>query len=174
MLEAMSEESPILMVVEDVHWFDPSSLELLTAISQRLTHARVLIVMTHRPEFTFSFGGGTHLTQIPLSHLGGLESTAIVTRVAGNKPLPDEVSAEIIAKTDGIPLFVEELTKSLLESGVLRDDGKRFVLDNPLPPLAIPPSLQDSLMARLDRLANDQGNSPVGGLYRPQFRPPAP
>jgi predicted ATPase len=108
--------------------------------------------MTHRPDFTFS-GGGVNLTQLPLSHLGGLESTAIVTRVACNKPLPDEVVAKIIAKTDGIPLFVEELTKSLLESGVLRDDGNRFVLDEPLPPLAIPPSLQDSLMARLDRLA---------------------
>ena len=74
--------------------------------------------MTHRPEFTFAGSSGANLTQIPLSHLGGLESTAIVTRVAGNKPLPDEVSAEIIAKTDGIPLFVEEITKSLLESGV--------------------------------------------------------
>ncbi|MGB5706301.1 MAG: adenylate/guanylate cyclase domain-containing protein [Arenicellales bacterium] len=153
MIEAASTKIPVLMVVEDVHWFDPSSLELLHAISERLIHARILMVMTHRPEFTFSTGSGARLTQIPLSHLGGLESTAIVTRVAGDKPLPDEVVAEIIAKTDGIPLFVEELTKSLLESGVLRDDGKRFVLDDPLPPLAIPPSLQDSLMARLDRLA---------------------
>jgi len=153
MIEAISAEVPVLMVVEDVHWFDPSSLELLRAISERLIHARLLIVLTHRPEFAFTTGSGARLTQIPLSHLGGLESTAIITRVAGNKPLPDEVVAEIIAKTDGIPLFVEELTKSLLESGVLRDDGKRFVLDDPLPPLAIPPSLQDSLMARLDRLA---------------------
>jgi class 3 adenylate cyclase/predicted ATPase len=153
MIDAISTEVPVLMVVEDAHWFDPSSLELLTAISERLIQARLLIVMTHRPEFTFSTGGGTHLTQLPLSHLGGLESTAIITRVAANKPLPDEVVAEIIAKTDGIPLFVEELTKSLLESGVLRDDGKRFVLDDPLPLLAIPSSLQDSLMARLDRLA---------------------
>ena len=153
MIEAMSTEVPVLMVVEDAHWFDASTLELITAIGERLNHASLLIVMTHRPEFTFAGGSGTNLTQIPLSHLGGLESTAIVTRVAGNKPLPDEVAEEIIAKTDGIPLFVEELTKSLLESGVLRDDGIRFVLDNPLPPLAIPPSLQDSLMARLDRLA---------------------
>jgi len=153
MVEAMSAEAPVLMVVEDAHWIDASTLELLAAISERLNRARLLIVMTHRPEFTFASSSGANLTQIPLSHLGGVESTAIVTRVAGNKPLPDEVTAEIIAKTDGIPLFVEELTKSLLESGVLRDDGKRFVLDNPLPPLAIPPSLQDSLMARLDRLA---------------------
>jgi len=152
MIEAISAEVPVLMVVEDVHWFDPSSLELLAAIGDRLTKSRLLMVVTHRPEFTFSAGGGAHLTQIPLSHLGGLESTAIITRVAGNKSLPDEVAAEIIAKTDGIPLFVEELTKSMLESGVLRDDGKCFVLDEPLPPLAIPPSLQDSLMARLDRL----------------------
>jgi predicted ATPase/class 3 adenylate cyclase len=153
MIEAMSTEVPVLMVLEDAHWFDASTLELLAAISERLNHARLLVVMTHRPEFTFTSRSGENLTQIPLSHLGGFESTAIVTKVAGNKPLPDEVVAELIAKTDGIPLFVEELTKSLLESGVLRDDGKRFVLDNPLPPLAIPPSLQDSLMARLDRLA---------------------
>lgn len=153
MLEAMSSEAPVLLVVEDAHWFDASSLELLVAIGERLNQARLLVVMTHRPEFTFAGGSGANQTQIPLSHLGAMESTAIVTRVAGNKPLPDEVAAEIIAKTDGIPLFVEELTKSLLESGELRDDGNRFVLDNPLPPLAIPPSLQDSLMARLDRLA---------------------
>jgi len=152
-LEAISVEVPLLMVVEDVHWLDPSTLELLDAIGERLIHTRVLIVLTHRLEFTFSTGSGAHLTQIPLNHLGGQESIAIVTRVAGNKPLPDEVAEQIIAKTGGIPLFVEELTKSLLESGVLRDDGKRFVLDDPLPPLAIPPSLQDSLMARLDRLA---------------------
>lgn len=154
MIEAMSSEAPVLLVVEDAHWFDASSLELLVDIGERLNQIRLLIVMTHRPEFTFAGRSGANLTQIPLSHLGGLESKAIVTGVAGNKPLPDEVSAQIIAKTDGIPLFVEELTKSLLESGVLRDDGKRFVLDNPLPPLAIPPSLQDSLMARLDRLAS--------------------
>jgi class 3 adenylate cyclase/predicted ATPase len=156
MIEAMSREAPVLLVVEDAHWFDASSLELLVAIGERLNRARLLIVMTHRPEFTFAGRSGANLTQIPLSHLGGLESTAIVTRVAGNKPLPDEVAAEIIAKTDGIPLFVEELTRSLLETGVLRDDGNRFVLDNPLPPLAIPPSLQDSLMARLDRLATSK------------------
>ena len=154
MIEAISTLVPVLMVVEDAHWFDPSSLELLATIGSRLSKARLLIVITHRPEFSLSTGAGAHLTQIPLSHLGGAESTAIITRVAGNKPLPDEVAAEIIAKTDGIPLFVEELTKSLLESGVLRDDGNRFVLDDALPPLAIPPSLQDSLMARLDRLAN--------------------
>jgi class 3 adenylate cyclase/predicted ATPase len=152
-LKSMSSKNPVFLLAEDVHWFDPSSLEVLAAVNERLIQARIFIVMTHRPDFTFSFGGGTHLTQLPLSHLGGLESTAIITRIAGNKPLPDEVATEIIAKTDGIPLYVEELTKSLLESGVLRDDGKRYVLDDPLPPLAIPPSLQDLLMARLDRLA---------------------
>lgn len=152
-LKAMCTENPVLIVAEDVHWFDPSSMEALAVISEQLVDARILIVMTHRSDFTFSLGGGAHLTQLPLSHLGSLESTAIITQVAEGKPLPDEVAVEIIAKTDGIPLFVEELTKSLLESGVLRDDGKRYVLDNPLPPLAIPPSLQDSLMARLDRLA---------------------
>jgi len=153
MIEAMSAEAPVLLVVEDAHWFDASSLELLVAVGERLNQSRLLIVMTHRPEFTFAGRSGANQTQIPLSHLGGIESTAVIIRVAGNKPLPDEVAAEIIAKADGIPLFVEELTKSLLESGVLRDDGNHFVLDNPLPPLAIPPSLQDSLMARLDRLA---------------------
>ena len=169
MIEAVSSEIPVLLVVEDVHWFDPSSLELLSTISERLTHARLLMVMTHRPEFTFPTGVRTQLTQIPLSHLGGLDSTAIITQVAGNKPLPDEVTAEIIAKTDGIPLFVEELTKSLLESSVLRDDGKRFVLDDPLPPLAIPPSLQDSLMARLDRLATTKEIAQLAACFGRNF-----
>lgn len=153
MIEAMSTENPILMIAEDVHWYDPSSLEMLTAFKQRLNDTRLLIVITHRPDFSPPLSGVTNHTQLPLGNLGGIESNAIVTQVAGNKPLPEEVATEIIAKTDGIPLFVEELTKSLLESGVLRDDGKAYVLDNPLPPLAIPPSLQDSLMARLDRLA---------------------
>ncbi|MCP4299384.1 MAG: AAA family ATPase, partial [Gammaproteobacteria bacterium] len=153
MLEAMSAENPVLIVAEDVHWYDPSSLEMLVAIKQNLGESRILMVMTHRPDFSPALAGVANLTQIPLSYLGSLDSTVIVTQVAGNKSLPDEVATEIIAKTDGIPLFVEELTKSLLESGVLRDDGRRYVLDEPLPPLAIPPSLQDSLMARLDRLA---------------------
>ena len=103
MLEAMSVESPILLVAEDVHWFDPSSLEMLAAVKQNLDSARILMVMTHRPEFTLTLAGVANLTQIPLSHLGGLESTAIVTQVADNKPLPDEVATEIIARLTVYP-----------------------------------------------------------------------
>ena len=151
--EAMASQDPVLMVIEDVHWIDPSTLELLGLLIEHLRSARVVLVVTYRPEFDSPWGGHAHVTGLTLNRLSRKESAAMIAKVAGGKALPEEVLGEIVAKTDGVPLFVEELTKTVLESDLLEDAGDRYVLSGPLPPLAIPASLKDSLMARLDRLA---------------------
>jgi class 3 adenylate cyclase/tetratricopeptide (TPR) repeat protein len=152
-IEAMSVQQPVLMVVEDVHWLDPSTVELLSLVIDRLPSARLLLLITFRPEFEPPWTGHTHATTHALSRLGRMDTAAIVSEVTGGKHLPAEVLNQIIAKTDGVPLYVEELTKTVVESGLMRVEGDGYVLTGPLPPLAIPASLQDSLMARLDRLA---------------------
>ena len=152
-IEAMAARAPVLMVVEDAHWIDPSTAELLGLLMERLLSARVLLVLTFRPEFEPPWSGQPHLTLHALNRLGRKETTAMVAEVTGGKALPDEVLDQIVAKTDGVPLYVEELTKTVLESGVLEETANGYVVTAPLQPLAIPASLQDSLMARLDRLA---------------------
>ena len=151
--EAMAARAPTLMVVEDAHWIDPSTVELVSLAIERLGAARVLILITYRPEFEAPWAGHAHVTAHALNQLGRKETTAMVAKVTGGKALPGEVLDQIVARTDGVPLYVEELTKTVLESGVLKEDGDGYVLTGPLPPFAIPASLQDSLMARLDRLA---------------------
>ena len=154
MIVAIAYRKPVLMLIEDLHWIDPSTLELISLFIEPLRLARVVILLTYRPEFDPPWGDHTHLTGFTLNRLSRNESAAMITKVAGGKAIPEEVFDEIITKTDGVPLFVEELTKTVLESDLLDDAGDRYVLSKPLPPLAIPASLQDSLMARLDRLAS--------------------
>jgi class 3 adenylate cyclase/predicted ATPase len=152
-LEGLARQRPVLAVYEDAHWADPTTLELLDRVVDRVQVLPVLVVVTFRPEFGQHWTGHGHVTLLTLSRLGRREGATLVERVAGGKTLPAEVLGQIVAKTDGVPLFVEELTKTVLESGLLRDAGDRYVLAGPLPPLAIPSTLHDSLMARLDRLA---------------------
>jgi len=152
-LESLARRQPTLAVYEDVHWVDPSTVELLDLVIERAQRWPILVLITFRPEFTPPWTGHAHVTQLSLSRLTRRDGAALVERVSGGKPLPDEVLCQILAKTDGVPLFVEELTKTMLESGLLADAGDRYALSGPLPPLAIPATLQDSLMARLDRLA---------------------
>ncbi len=152
-IEAMASKAPVLMVVEDLHLIDPSTLELLSLLIERLGLARIVLLLTFRPEFDSPWGDHAHVTGLSLNRLSRKESAAMIAKVAGGKAVPEEVLDEIVAKTDGVPLFVEELTKTVLESGLLEETEDRYVLPGPLPPLAIPASLQDSLMARLDRLA---------------------
>ncbi len=152
-IQAMAARSPVLMVVEDAHVSDPSTLEMLGLVIERLGTARVLLLVGARPEFDPPWGGHAHLTTIRLNRLSRTEAAALVAESAGGRHLPDAVRDQIVAKTDGVPLFVEELTKTVLESGLLTAEGNGYVLRGPLPALAIPTSLQDSLMARLDRLA---------------------
>jgi class 3 adenylate cyclase/predicted ATPase len=152
-LEVLARQQPLTMVFEDVHWIDPTSRELLDLIVERVHSLPVLLIVTFRPEFQPPWSGQPQVTMLALNRLDRRDRTDLVKQLAGGKALPDEVVLHIADRTDGVPLFVEELTKSVLESGLLRDESDRYVLDGALPPLAIPTSLHDSLMARLDRLA---------------------
>ena len=152
-LAARARQGSLVVVVEDIHWIDHSTLEVLDAIVPRVRDLPVLIVMTCRPEFQSKWGGQGHVTLHSLHRLGRGDGRAIAERIAGGKALPQEVLARIVEQTDGIPLFVEELTKTVLEAGILEEREDRYELTGPLPALAIPTTLQDSLMARLDRLS---------------------
>jgi class 3 adenylate cyclase/predicted ATPase len=145
-------DQPVLMIFEDVHWADPTSLETIGAVIESIDDIPCLLVVTFRPEFKPPWSDQGHATALTLNRLGRKQSTAMVAKVTGGKALPEPVLDEIVAKTDGIPLFVEELTKTVLEAGILVERANGYELDGPLPPLAIPATLQDSLMARLDKL----------------------
>ncbi|MBR0830656.1 AAA family ATPase [Bradyrhizobium manausense] len=144
---------PVLALYEDVHWADPTSLELLDLLVDRVQSAPVLVLITFRPEFEPPWMRYAHVAALTLSRLSRRQGAAMVARLSGGKALPPAVLDQIIAKTDGVPLFVEELTRTVLETDLLRDEGDRYALAGPLPPMAIPTTLQESLLARLDRLA---------------------
>ncbi len=148
-LHRLSQDAPLLCTVEDAHWIDPTTDELLSLAIDRLRDASALVLVTGRPEYTPVWASAANLTRLPLSRLGHRQCAALVESVAGGKTLPDEVVAEIVCKTDGIPLFVGELTKTVLQSGLLVETPGGYVLSGPLSAMAIPSTLQDSLMARL-------------------------
>jgi len=151
-LLCLARRQPVLFVLEDAHWIDPTTIELIELGLDRIAEAPVLLLVTARPSFTYGFGGHPIITRLALNRLGRAQIEGMIARLSGGKALPAEVLNEIAAKTDGVPLFVEELTKTVLESGVLRETTDAFMLDGPLQGLTIPSSLNDSLMARLDRL----------------------
>jgi class 3 adenylate cyclase/tetratricopeptide (TPR) repeat protein len=153
LLIAAARQSPLLFIVEDLHWVDPSTLELLGVLLEQQTSARILTLLTFRPEFMPAWAVSAQHVTLALERLPREHVEVLVTRVAGGKTLPADVCRQVVARTDGIPLFVEELTKTVLESGLLRERENHYELAGPLPPLAIPATLHDSLMARLDRLA---------------------
>ena len=161
-LQELSDKQPVLMMFEDAHWIDPTTLELLDLIVERIAHTRIMLLLTHRPEFAPPWTGEAHVSSISLNKLDPSNCIALVSAVTGGLTLPPEVLSEIITKTDGVPLFVEELTKTVLESGMLHVETNRYVLDQPLASLAIPSTLQDSLMARLDRLASVKDIAQIG------------
>jgi predicted ATPase len=148
---------------------DPTSRELLDLTVERVRSLPVLLVVTFRPEFQAPWIGQPQVTMLALNRLDRRDRTALVEQIAGGKPLPGEVVDQIADRTDGVPLFVEELTKSVLESGVLREEAERYVLDRALPSLAIPMTLQDSLMARLDRLASVRLVAQIGAAIGREF-----
>lgn len=146
-------QQPLLFVMEDRQWVDPSTLELLSLIIDQIPTTRILALLTFRPEFRPPWALRSHLIHITLSRLDREKVEVMVERVARGKALPAMVRQQIVAKTDGVPLFLEELTKMVLESGLLQEREGHYELMGPLPPLVIPATLHDSLMARLDRLA---------------------
>jgi predicted ATPase len=147
-----AERHPVLAVWEDLHWADPSTLEWLGLFLDQASTVQLLTVLTCRPDFRPPWTPRAHVTQLTLARFTRPQVEAMVTRVAGGKALPAEVEQQIVARTDGVPLFVEELTKTVLESGLLQEGEERYDLTGPLPPLAIPTTLHDALMPRLDRL----------------------
>jgi class 3 adenylate cyclase/predicted ATPase/energy-coupling factor transporter ATP-binding protein EcfA2 len=154
---------------EDLHWADPSTLELLTLFLAQVPTTRLLAVLTYRPEFIPPWGSYSYLSQLTLSRLGQTHVEVMVEKVTGDKTLPQEVVRQIASKTDGVPLFVEELTKMVVESNLLSEIDGRYELNGPLPPLAIPSTLQDSLMARLDRLAAVREIAQIGATLGREF-----
>jgi predicted ATPase len=168
-LGRIAAQQPVLFVMEDLHWADPTTLELLSLFVDQGPTVRILALWTFRPDFTPPWMGRTHLTQVTLPRLPRHEATEMTGRVAHGKALPAEVVEQVVAKTDGVPLFVEELTKMVLESGLLQERDDRYELTGPLPPLAIPTTLHDSLMARLDRLAAVKGLAQLGATLGREF-----
>ena len=168
-LDQLAAQQPVLLIFEDVHWIDPTSLELLAATVERAPQLRALVLITARPEFTPPWPSYPHTTTIPLTRLGRRDGTALVLRVTGGKTLPKEVMEHILAHTDGVPLFVEELTKMVLEGGLLQERNGEYVLEGPLPSLAIPTTLQTSLMARLDRLSLVRDVAQIGAVAGREF-----
>ena len=169
MLLRIAAQQPVLFVMEDLHWVDPSTLEFLSLLVDQGPTARILALLTCRPDFSPPWTGRSHLTQVTVTRLPRRQAMEVIRQVAHGKALPPEVVEQIVAKTDGVPLFVEELTKMVLESGLLQEREERYELTGPLPPLAIPTTLHDSLMARLDRLAIVKGMAQLGATLGREF-----
>ncbi|MDO9707202.1 ATP-binding protein [Paracraurococcus lichenis] len=151
-IRALAARRPLLVLVEDAHWIDPTTRELLDLLVTEGMAIACLLVVTHRPEFEASaWLGHPHVTPLQVNRLTVAEHALLLRRLTRGKPLPAELEAEILARSDGVPLFVEELGRAVLEGELLREEEDRWVLEGPLPPLAVPASLQASLMARLDR-----------------------
>ena len=139
----LAKDAPVLALLEDAHWIDPSSLDVFSRLIDRLPDLRALLVVTYRPEFAAPWVGRAHVASLQLNRFGRRQATAMVDRVTGGKALPAEILEQIVAKTDGVPLFVEELTKTVLESGAVREEDGGYVLASALTPLAIPSTLQE-------------------------------
>ncbi len=161
---------PGLVILEDLHWADPSTLEMLSLAVAQMHAAPVLIALTSRPEFTPPWPADETFAQLTLGRLDADAVHRVATAVAG-KPLPQAVLDQLVRKTDGVPLYVEEMTKDLLESPLLHDAGDRFDLKGELPPLAVPFSLQDALASRLDRLGHARRLAETAAVLGREFSP---
>ena len=165
-LEALSRSNPVLMIFEDVHWIDPTSLEVLGRSVERLKTLRVLLIVSYRPEFEPPWIGRPYVTALTLNRLGERDIADMIDRVTGNKPLPESVRQDLIDRTDGVPLFVEEMTKAVLEA---EGGGESAVATIPSPSVGVPASLHASLMARLDRLGRAKEVAQIGAAIGRDF-----
>lgn len=168
-LTGLARQQPVVITLEDVHWLDPTSIELFGAMINQLQNLPVLLLITFRPEFAPPWTGYAYVTALTLSRLGQRQGAAIIERLAGGKTLPTEVLDQILKKTDGVPLFIEELTKTVLQSDLLKEGEDHYELSGPLPPFAIPTTLHDSLMARLDSLAPVKEVAQIGAVIGRSF-----
>jgi predicted ATPase len=167
--EAITRRQPTVMLFEDIHWADPTTLEVIDLLVHRVRNIPLLIVLTHRPEFASRWPHYGHVTALTLSKLTRPQTAAMVSRLAGGKALPADLLDQILGKTDGVPLFVEELTRSILESGDLRDAGDRWEYAGRAGSLAIPLTLRDLLMARLDRFTPVKEIAQIGAAIGREF-----
>jgi class 3 adenylate cyclase/predicted ATPase len=169
MLRALAARGPVVFVVEDIHWADPSTLEFVDQLVQHAPGTRMLALVTTRPQLVPPWVEQPHVTSIILEQLTDDQVRDVVEGITGGKALPAEVLHHITGKTDGVPLFVEELTKAILEADLLRETDRHYELTGPLSSLAIPTTLQDSLMARLDRLATGKDVAQLAAVLGREF-----
>jgi len=168
-LQELAERHPVLFILEDLHWTDPSTLEFLNLVIEQIPTTSILTVFTCRPTFQPSWSHRSYVTEVSVTRLAQPQVARMVERVAGGKTFPDEVLQQIVQRTDGVPLFIEEMTKTVLESGVLKETPEHYELAGSLTTLAIPSTLHDSLMARLDRLMTAKGIAQLGAVMGRQF-----
>ena len=168
-VEGLASRQPVLMVFEDLHWSDPTTRESLDLFVDRVATLRVLVVLTYRPEFAPPWIGRPHVMLITLSRLPPKQRAQMMGHMTGGKVLPKEIAEQIIDRTDGVPLFIEELTKAVIEGGIVTDAGDRYAVAGPIGPLAIPTSLHASLLARLDRLAPTREVAQIGAALGRSF-----
>src|SRR6188472_190467 len=165
-VQTFASKNPVLMIFEDAHWSDPTSLEAFGRAVDRIATLPVLLLISFRPEFEPPWIGQPHVTALTLNRLGAREIDAMIDRVTGDKALPESIRQDIIERTDGIPLFVEEMTKAVLEAG---NEAASTAAAIPSPALSVPASLQASLMARLDRLGPAKEVAQIGAAIGRQF-----
>lgn len=168
-LTSAAAQRPVLIVIEDVHWIDPTSLDLLDRLVTRAAALPIMVVVTFRPEFQPTWLGQPNVTMLSLNRLRRGDSIGIIGQITQHKKLPYDVVEQILSRTDGIPLFVEELTATLLDSGLLHETADGYVSEGPMPPIAIPTTLQASLAARLDRLGIGRDVARIGATIGREF-----
>ena len=170
-IEALAQRKPVLIIYEDLHWIDATSQEVLDLLVPRLQQLPLMLLVTYRPEYQARWQGQgqVHVSTLGLSRMSRRQASELVSRMTGQRSLPEEVLTQILVKTDGVPLFVEELTKTVLESGLLQESGDRFELTGLPLQLAIPSTLRDSLIARLDRLSPVKGIAQIGACIGREF-----
>ena len=168
-IDGAASQEPVLIVVEDAHWMDPTSTDLLERLVHRAANLPILVIVALRPGFQPSWIGQPHVTMLPLCRLDQSDGAAIIRGATPGKPLPDAVVEQILSRADGVPLFIEELTRTLLAGGLLRETADRYVLDRPPELLAIPTTLRASLAARLDLLGSAKGVAMIGAAIGREF-----
>src|SRR5262249_2870726 len=168
-LQELAEHQLVLFIIEDLHWTDPTTLELLNLVIEQIPTTSMLMLLTCRPTFQPSWSHRSYLTEMTVNRLSHAQAAQIVTRMIDGQTLPHEVLQQIVEKTDGVPLFVEEMTKAILESGQLKAVDGHYELTGAFSTFAIPATLQDSLMARLDRLVTAKAVAQYAAVIGRQF-----
>ena len=168
-VEGLAARNPVLMVFEDIHWSDPTTRKSRDLLVDRVSTLRVLVILTFRPEFSPPWVGRPHVTLLTLNHLPPRQRAEMITYLTGGKALPREIADQIAERTDGVPLFIEELTKSVVESGIVAETGSGYMASGPAAQLAIPTTLHASLLARLDRLAPTREVAQIGAALGRSF-----